>query len=129
MKQKIIAFLLAIIALLGGGYTLGSVERGHEYQATTTSAGRFNSGPTTLCTTGGVLGSVVITGAAAGVINFFNATTSHTGGRAASSSILLASIPASAAAMTHTYDAVAPIGLLVDIAGTMPTTTITYRCN
>lgn len=114
----------------------GSVIQGSEYHATTTSTGRFASGPTTLTATtsaiSGTLGSVVITGAAAGTIDFYDATTSNVNlrtGNTASSSILLASFPTSAVVGTYTLDETFYTGLLVSFGATMATSTITYRSN
>lgn len=107
----------------------GSVTQGSEYHSTTTSVGRFNV-PATLNVGPGALGSVVITGATSGIINIYDATTSNINQRAgtmASSSILLASFPASTAAGTYTFDALYYNGLLIDSSGSVPTTTITYR--
>ncbi len=106
-----------------------------DYSATTTAAntvyGAFTS--SRLIKTGfGSFGSVVITGANTATINIYNATTSDITKRAASmasSTILLASIPGSAAAGTYTFDVGYTIGLYVDIASALnaPTSTITYR--
>ena len=108
---------------------LGSVSRSSEYHATTTSSVRFQ--PETLLLTGnGTLGSVVITGAAAGVMNLYDATTSNIDLRTnnlATTSIYVASFPASAAAGTYTFDRILIRGLYVSIIGTMPTSTITWR--
>lgn len=108
-----------------------SVTRFAEYQGTTTSTGNFavdqlvQTGP-------GTLGSIVITGAAAGTINIYDATTSNITLRApsmSSSTILKATMPVSAAANTYTFDVLLSNGLFVNTVGTMPTTTITYRPN
>lgn len=107
----------------------GSTSRGSEYQGTTTTTGSFL--PEQLVqSTGGTLGSVTITGAATGVINIYDATTSNVSLRTnqtASTTILLATFPASAPAETYTLDRVFFNGLYVSVIGTMPTTTITYR--
>ncbi len=118
---------LAVIALMCVAVMLsqkplavqGSTARGSEYQGTTTVAN-----------TGGTLGSVVITGAAAGVINIYDATTSNVNLRTpglSSTTQLLATIPASTVAGTYTFDRVFFSGLYVSIVGTTPTTTITFR--
>lgn len=107
----------------------GSTARGSEYQGTTTVANVFPA-TAVLQTTSGTLGSVVITGAAAGVINIYDATTSDITQRApsmSSSTQLLATIPASTVAGTYTFDRSFYQGLVVSIVGTVPTTTITYR--
>jgi hypothetical protein len=112
----------------------GSVSVTDEYNATSTAAstvyGAFTTGR--LIRTGtGSLGSVVITGANTGIINFYNATTSSVllrTGQKASSTILMASVPASAAAGDYVFDSLYTDGLLVILeGGIMPTTTITYR--
>lgn len=131
LQSKQLLAAVAAIAALFLGYILGtapqtsfgSVETGQEYNATTTSAGGTYatvSGDKLLKTGSGALGSVVITGANTGVLNFYNGTTT--------SGYLIASIPASAAAGTYTFDATFTTGLFVDlVSGSMPTTTITYR--
>ena len=131
MKKKLIAVLLAIVALLGGytGYSSlkGSAADGN--YATTTSTGRFTalsllrSGP-------GILNGVTVTGAAAGVVNFYDATTSSALLRASSqstSTILIANLPASLVAGNYPFEINFSRGLLVDIIGTIPTTTITWK--
>lgn len=108
----------------------GSVARGSEYQSTTTRSFPATSltDPTILCPDGGVLGSVVVTGANTGVLNFYNGTTTSSHSLYATTTI--ATLPASLAAGTYTFDAVATIGLIFDQdSGIMPTTTITYKCN
>lgn len=122
-------------AILQSDPAYGSVEVSHEYTATTTAAStlygntitvstRIKSGP-------GALGSVVLTGAASGIVNIYNATTSNVSlrtGQKATSTILLAAIPASMAAGTYTFDVAFTDGLYIDlVSGNMPTSTITYR--
>lgn len=129
------AFVAAFAILTYNTQTaFGSVSVTDEYIATSTAAntlyGAFTTGR--LIRTGtGSLGTVVITGANTGVINFYNATTSNVlarTGNKASSTILMASIPASAAAGDYVFDALYTDGLLVTLeSGSMPTTTITYR--
>lgn len=124
----VIAFTFAILTRTPDK-VLGSTSRGSEYQATTTTAGSFLP-EQLLQTGGGTLGSVIITGAAAGVINIYDATTSNVSLRTnqpASSSILLATFPVSAAAGTYTFDRVFFTGLYVSVVGVMPTTTVTFR--
>lgn len=115
---------------------LGSVTVGNEYLATSTAAsdvyGAFKTDA--LVKSGsGTFGSLVVTGANTGVLNIYDATTTvvGAGGRAAAkatSTILIASIPASMAVGTYTFDVAFKDGLLFDlISGLMPTTTITYR--
>lgn len=122
--------MLAIVLLTKPLDTVvGSVERASEYHGTTTSQGRFLT-DVVLLDNDGTLGSVVITGAAAGVINLYDATTTDPAQREASmssSSILVATIPASAAAGTYVFDRVLRYGLVANITGTIPTTTITFR--
>jgi hypothetical protein len=122
---------VAIIALLGGyqsSQILGNSSAEANY-ATTTSTGRF---PTTavLRSGPGVFTGVTITGAAAGVMEFYNATTSDPSQRAASlssSTILIASFPASAAANHYPFNQSFSTGLVVSIVGTMPTSTILWK--
>ena len=131
--------LLVVALVFGLGYAisslqskpkvLGSIGDGFGYNATTTSTGRFTA-DTVLKSTGGQLGSIVVTGAATGVIELYDATTTAITSRSAafaSSSILVASLPASTAAGTYTFDRELKYGLVISIVGTMPTTTVTYR--
>lgn len=127
-----IMFLFAFIS--GQSQNVGaSVSDGQGYYATTTSTGTFTY-PTTMTPTttpsSGIFGSVIITGAAAGVINIYDATTTNVNlrtGQRATSTILLATFPASTAAGTYTFDRVYNTGLIIDMIGTSPTTTVTYK--
>jgi len=113
---------------------VGSVNNGNEYNATSTAQntvyGAFSANRA-IKQSWGTLGSVVITGANTGIINFYNATTSDITartGNTATSSLLIASIPASLAAGTYVFDLNFTDGLFLDlVSGNMPTTTITYR--
>lgn len=131
-----VAISLSFIAILisinkpAREFITGSVSYGSEYQGTTTRAipGTSLTSPTTLCSTNGVLGSLVITGANTGVINFYDGTTtsSHTD----HATTTIATIPASTAAGTYTFDVSTRRGLIYDVAsGNTATATITYRCN
>ncbi len=139
MKNKILyvgGFLLICASIILSGYfasqnntALGSVSIGGEYQGTTTSIGRFPA-VAVLKTEQGTLGSVIITGANTGTINIYDATTTNILQRNQSqgtSTILLATFPASATAGTYTFDRVFFNGLLIETIGLMPTTTITSR--
>lgn len=122
--------LLALVLLFKNTQsTHASVSQGSEYQGTTTTQGSWLADGL-LKTTGGALGSVVITGANTGVINIYDATTSDPSKRLASlssSTILIATIPTNALAGTYTFDRLLFYGLVVNIVGTVPTTTITFR--
>ena len=134
------AIILAISAmLLAMSYSAtqvgASVSETSEYMATTTAANSSYGAITTsraVKTGTGTFGSFVITGANTGIINFYDATTTNVSlrtGNAASSTILIASFPASVAAGTYTFDVRFTNGLLVSIEGTAlaATSTITYR--
>lgn len=108
---------------------VSSVNYGNEYHATTTSSGRF---PTvaTLQTDSTTLGSVIVTGSAAGTLDIYDATTTNVSLRAAkfaSSSILVASFPTGMATGTYQFDQTLYQGLTVVSTGQMATSTITYR--
>jgi len=111
----------------------GSVDwdfGGYYSTSTRNFAGTAIAGLTTLKAGRGILGSLVITGAGAGTINFYNATTSDVTkrtGTTATSTILIASFPASAAAGTYTLDANFTDGLLMEIIGSAPTSTPTWK--
>jgi len=131
---------MAITALLFNIYynstqvAMGSTIQGNDYQATSTAAssayGAFTA--SRLIKTGpSSLGTVVITGAAAGGINIYDATTTDITLRAnkSTSSILVASLPPSLVAGDYVFDIALSTGLYVDLlaGGTMPTTTISFR--
>lgn len=135
----ILATIFVCLAVLAAGFvsrsapqnqlqTFGSVAIGNEYHSTSTS---FLSTPISLIATGnGALGSIIITGSNTGVTNIYDATTTNINlrtGQAATSSILIASLPASLAVGTYTFDVLYFNGLLFDRTGTVPTSTITYR--
>ncbi len=146
--QGLLAGLVVILAAIVG-YSMvpsvqphnafGSVAVSNEYQrvnlATSAAYGATStpqrSGITGNLKTGvGALGSVVITGAAAGAMNFYDATTSDVTrrtGNTPTSTILLASLPLSVAAGTYTFDVEFRTGLIVDLVGVQPTTTVTFR--
>src|SRR3990167_2507018 len=96
-----VAILVAVVGIFSvlqqPREALGSVFSGQEYVATTTASnsmyGATITGDRLIKTGYGALGSVVITGAATGIINIYNATTSNIlarTGNVATSSILLA---------------------------------------
>lgn len=111
----------------------GSVDVASEYTATTTALstiyGASTNASRVIATSSLTLGSVVVTGATTGIWNIYDATTSDvTKRKLATSSILVASFPASLAAGTYTFDVQLNDGLYVDvISGNVPTTTITWR--
>lgn len=131
---KAIALLLAAASLAALSLWFrpinvqGSTFVGSEYQATTTAASI--AVPIRYVKTGwGSLGSVVVTGANTGKLYLYNATTSNVtlrGGKA-TTSILLAEMPASVAAGTYTFDVEFTDGLMVVTEGSAPTSTITWR--
>ena len=138
MSSKQLIWLAVVVVVGAIGYSvlfptsqvgikLGSVAIANEYRATSTKdyKGTVLTNLKVLKSESGTLGSVVITGAGAGTINLFDATSTKTNGEWATTS--LASIPVSAAAGTYTFDVSFYKGLIVEIIGTAPTSTITYR--
>jgi len=110
------------------GNSFGSVSVTSEYQATSTRNGFDGTALPTdrvLVTGPGTLGSVVILGAATGVINLYDATSSAQHTDYATTTIV--AIPASLAAGTYTFDLVFKRGLMYEVVGTAPTSTITFR--
>lgn len=108
---------------------LGSVSRGESYLSIVTATG-LTSNKDLLKLGSGVLGSVVITGAAAGTFELYDATTTNASLRtitATSSLKRLASFPTNAAAGTYVFDVSYNQGLIVAFTSTQGTTTITYR--
>ena len=119
--------------------TLGSVSVSNEYSRVNLANSAAFGATTTpqrdglnevIKQGGGALGSVIITGAAAGAVNFYDATTTNIvwrTGNKATSTILLASLPVSLVAGTYVFDIEFRTGLLVDVIGVVPTSTVTYR--
>ena len=138
MKSKSIIALALVIFVVGVFYfndeskvAQGLTLEGH--YATTTAGnavyGSFTTGR--LIKTGyGYFDKLVITGANTGVLNFYDATTTDITkrtGNTSTSSILIASVPASAAAGNYLFNTALVHGLYVDlVSGTMPTSTISY---
>ena len=124
-----IAVLVIVIGYLWGDdeTVYGSVAPTGEYHASTTRnyVGAAMPNLSVLQVGPGTLGSVVITGAGAGVINIYDATSTVANTEWATTTIT--TIPASAAAGTYTFDVSFQKGLLVEIIGTTPTSTITFR--
>lgn len=112
---------------------LGGVQQGSEYnQSTSTKSfnGTSIANLQVLQNGPGALGPVTITGAAAGQINLWNATTSDVNlrtGNKASSTLLIMTIPVSAAAGKYGDDVAFTTGLMIEILGTAPTSTIPWR--
>lgn len=129
----IIVILLAVLVYFDfrtlNNPKLGSVSRGDEYSSLVTATG-LTSNKNLIKLGSGVFGSVVITGAAAGTFEAYDATTTDATLRtitATSSLRRLASFPANAAAGTYTFDTAFNQGLIVAFTGTQGTTTVTYR--
>lgn len=114
---------------------LGSVSIGGEYHSTTTGTAMLPNVPILLQTGQGTFGSVVVTGPTPGFMNtaglfVFDATTSVQSQRSpfdATSTIMLAHIPAGIATSTYTFDTAYTRGLLIVPGSSVPTTTITFR--
>ena len=136
----VVLAILAFMYLLGSQTpkTYGSTIMGNDYNATSTAAvadfgGMVSTGAngTIIKSLSGAFGSVVITGANTGVLNFYDATTTNILNRTnntSTSSILITSFPANTAAGTYTFDVEFSTALLIDLdSGAMPTTTIMFR--
>lgn len=129
----VVAGFLGFMWLTQAPVALGSNIQGNDYIATSTAAnGSLGAFTTTrvLKTGQGSLAQYNITGANTGIVNFYNATTTsvllRTGAKA-TSTILIASFPASTAAGTYMFDAEYTDGLLIEITGSAPTSTVSYR--
>lgn len=134
LALAISATILAIVYMFVANVhpVLGSAVQGNDYSATTTRNFDGAAKQSVALVKGGYgsLGSVIITGAGAGQITFYDATTSDATKRSANqstSTITLADIHTSAAAGTYVFDIAYGRGLLMTIAGTAPTSTVTYR--
>lgn len=125
LKNIVIGLLVGLLGLLGvtvGGQKLGGVPQGQAYQATTTDSVYANKKvPVKLGS--GVLGSVVITGTSATVVELRNATSSTD---VASTTIV--TFAASAGTNTYTFDSSFDRGLVANFIGSFAGQyTITYR--
>lgn len=138
LTQSLAALIAGLVILAGSlaAYmnalpmlTVGSVSVSNEYNSTTTGESAEIVVPATLRVRAGVLGSVTVTGAATGDILLYDATTTDNTLRrdTATSSILVAHIPNDAAAGTYVFDIFTVNGLLLDVVGIQPTSTITFR--
>ncbi len=128
--------LLGLYLLVGNPFQVkASVSEGSEYMSTSTAPSSVygaNTAQTQFLKKGpGTFGSIIITGANTATINIYDATTTDVNkrtGNTASSTILIASIPASAVAGTYTFDARYFWGLTYAADSTaIATATITYR--
>lgn len=109
---------------------LGSVQQGSEYHSTSTGSQYATPAQIAFTAEPGTLGSVVITGANTGIVDFYDATTTDVNkrtGQKPTSTIRVANIPASLAAGTYTFDVIFVNGLMMVSSGLLPTTTITWR--
>jgi len=134
----LVAIFLGVLFVNRPQTAIGSTIQGNDYSRLNLAGGTAFGATTTVSVLGkglvktgqGSLGSVVITGANTGILNFYDATTSNVNkrtGNKATSTILLASIPASLAAGTYTFDIAFYTGLFVSQKGTAPTSTVTFR--
>lgn len=123
-------FLAAMLLMRPAPEVSASVTRFAEYNATTTRAANTGTAMANLQVIQagpGTLGSIVITGAGTGTINLYDGTSTVTNTQWATTT--LAVIPASMAAGTYTFDVTFQKGLLIEISGSIATSTITYRQN
>jgi len=142
MKNVIITILVIAVLLLGvvlfavlqgGGKTpiVGSIIEGQSYNVTSTVHTAITENKQ-IRGGWGSLAQVTVTGAGTSAFSLIDTTSTEslaTDGRFSTSTQLLATIPASLAAGTYTYDVTYNKGLFIyfDVVGTHPTTTITYR--
>ncbi len=128
----IIASIFAVafaIMSINSQKTYGSInDSSSSYESTTTRTavtGVALTSLTTLSVGFGTLGSVTITGAGTGIVNLYDGTT--TSNHSDSATTTLASFPASTAAGTYVFDSRYNKGLVVEIIGTVGTSTITWK--
>ena len=112
---------------------IGSTQQGSEYQATTTRSATGVTIPSGFLINNapGTVGSVVITGATTGTIDLYDIATTTSvllrGADFPTSTLRHISIPASTVAGTYTFDVAFTKGIYLQVSGTGPTSTITYR--
>ena len=123
MKSKLIAFLLGIVALLGGGAYLGSSIDGQANAYATTTIAAFANNPRMLKVGNCTLGAVVISSTTNAIFTIKNATSTTD-----IASTTVASFAASAANGTYLYDAELPRGCAVEApVGFVGSYTITWK--
>lgn len=105
----------------------GGLIEGQEYTATTTGPSSGNAAYRVLRTRGGAVGNVVITGSAAGDLFLYDATSTQSVNLGGQSTTTLVHIPKSASTGTYSFDVSARRGIVLEIIGTQPTSTIGYR--
>jgi len=122
-----VVVVAALVYYAGDAPSFGSVGVSDEYMATTTRDFKGSVMPnlSVLKIGPGALGSVVITGAAAGQLTLYDATSTRTNTEWATTT--LATFPLSTAAGTYTFDVAFKRGLLVEIITATGTSTITFR--
>lgn len=125
------AFALNFMFLRDAQRVEGSVGFGNDYLGTTTDQTWTTLTPKVLKSTGGSLGSVVVTTVGTGSLTLYDATTTditkRTGGTA-TSTLVLANFQITTALGTYTFDRSFNDGLIVVWVGTNnASTTITYR--
>lgn len=137
MKKYLLASALTLIVFIGvvaGQLNAHRVEgnvdnQSSGYYSTTTPVN--TTGLTTLKAGYGMLGSIIITGGPqTGNFYLYDATTSDVNKRTnntATTTIILANIPAGSASTTYTYDTTFNYGLLFVPSGTLATSTITWK--
>ena len=136
--NKVLAGFVAVILIVIIGValkddstetSLGSISVGSSYQSTTTYSNGAAVTPNwrVIKEGQGVFGSVVITGATAGTMRFYDATSTVTNTEWPTTT--LAVFPASTAVGTYTFDSNFFKGLLVEFSSLIlvPTTTVTFR--
>ncbi len=123
----VLSVFLAVFISTKPNQSFGSVGQGGSYHSTTTRAfnGTAMANGQLLQLGPGDLGSVVITGAGTGIINIYDATSTITNRQTGTTT--LATFPASTAAGTYTFDAQYYNGLVIEVSGSVATSTITYR--
>jgi len=120
--------LVAIMSLSSLRASASVADSSLAYESTTTRAafnGTALGSPLILVPSYGTLGSVIITGAGTGIINIYDATS--TAAHSDYATTTLASFPASTAAGTYVFDTRFQRGLVVELIGTVGTTTITWK--
>ncbi len=142
-KQTQIIQLTILVALIfctalffffmsGSKIANGSVNDASAAYNSTSTVSAFNgqavSNPQVLSLGYGTFGSVIITGASGantGTINFYDATS--TAGHSDYATTTLASFPAATAAGTYVFDVKYIRGLVMEVIGTVGTSTVTWK--
>ena len=125
----LVGMLAGYIASFTNAPILGSVNDGQAYTATSTKdqIGNTIADLTVLKSSGGVLGSVVITGANAGTFILYDATTTNATLRTKTATTTIATYPTNLLAGEYPCECTFNDGLILDYVTGLASSTISWK--